>query len=159
MSFPYMNAQEVARLFWSPASASADPHLQMQSGQYNMFSVPSVVDVSAMEFSIAVEWDATIGNARGSASGDGVVELGASDGGPTGDATTVALLFADISDSASLAIFAANIPADVAGTSTTDLDADDWVNIHVNTAVSGTTGAGAADYNVAYIYGKPGGIN
>jgi SpoU rRNA methylase family enzyme len=152
-----MNAQEVARLFWSPASASTDPHLQMQSGQYNMFSVPSVVDVSAMEFSIAVEWDATIANARGSASGDGVVELGASDGGASGDATTVALLFADISDSVNS--FAANVPADAAGTSATDLDADDWVNIHVNTAVSGTTGAGAADYNVAYIYGKPGGIN
>jgi len=159
MSFPYANAQEVARLFWSPASTSSDPHLQMQSGQYNMFSVPGVVDVSAMEFSIAVEWDATIANARGSASGNGVVELGVSDGGSSGDATTVALLFADISDSVSAAIFAANVPADAAGTSTTDLDADDWVNIHVNTAVSGTTGAGAADYNVAYLYGKPGGIN
>lgn len=157
MSFPYMNANEVARLFWSPASASADPHLQMQSGQYNMFSVPAVVDVSAMEFSIAVEWDATIANARGSASGNGVVELGATDGGASGDATTIALLFGDLSDSA--VTFAANKPEDVTGTSTTDLDADDWVNIHCNTNVSGTTGAGAADYNVAYIYGKPGGVN
>lgn len=156
--FPYSNAQTVSRLFWSPASASADPHLQMQSGQYNLSSVVGVVDVSAMEFSIAVEWDATIANARGLVTGAATAELGASDGGPTGDATTVAALFADLTNTVT-ARWKANVPVDVAGTSTTDLDADDWVNIHVNTAVSGTTGAGAADYVMSYIYGKPGGIN
>jgi hypothetical protein len=158
MSFPYMNSMQQSRLFWSPASASADPHLQMQSGQYNFASVPGVVDVSAMEFSIAVEWDATIANARGLVTGASVAELGASDGGPTGDATTVSALFADLTNAVT-ARWLANVPVDVAGTSTTDLDADDWVNIHVNTAVSGTTGAGAADYSMSYIYGKPAGIN
>lgn len=158
MSFPYMNVHTVSKTLWSPNSASADPHLQMQSGQFNWFSVPAVVDVSGMEFSIAVEWDATIGNARGAATGAAVIELGASDGGPTGDATTVAVLFTDLNNTPT-SQFAANVPVDVAGTSGTDLDADDWVNIHVNTAVSGTTGAGAANYNVAYIYGKPGGVS
>mgnify|MGYP000070722300 CR=1 FL=1 len=158
MSFPYMNANEEARVLWSPAASSSDPHLALQSGQFNLFSVPSVVDVSAMEFSIAVEWDATIANARGCTTGASVLQIGASDGGPSGDATTVAALFTDLANHTA-GIFAANVPADVAGTSGTDLDADDWVNAHVNTAITGTTSAGAADYAIAYIYGKPGGIN
>ncbi len=156
--FPYMNANTAERLLWSPNSASADPHAQLQSGQYNFFSVPAVVDVSAMEFSIAAEWDATIANARGIVTGAAVLEAGASDGGPTGDATSVAALFADLTNTVTTR-WLANVPVDVAGTSTTDLDADDWVNIHINTAISGTTSAGALDYGVAYIYGKPGGIN
>jgi hypothetical protein len=156
--FPYTNAQSVTRGLYSPASASTDPHFQMQSGQYNLFSVPAVVDVSAMEFSIGVEWDATIANARGAVTGAAVIEIGASDGGPTGDATSVAALFTDLNNTPTLQ-FAANVPVDVAGSSTTDLDADDWVNMHVGTNVSGTTGAGAFNYSVAYIYGKPSGIN
>jgi hypothetical protein len=158
MSFPYMNANTAERLLWSPNSASADPHAQLQSGQYTFFSVPAVVDVSAMEFSVAVEWDATIANARGCVTGNAVLELNATDGGPTGDATTIAALFANLSNSVA-GRWVLNVPVDVAGTSTTDLDADDVVNIHVNTAVSGTTSAGAVDYAVAYIYGKPGGVN
>jgi hypothetical protein len=158
MSFPYMNASTAERLLWSPNSASADPHAQLQTGQFTFFSVPAVVDVSAMEFSIAVEWDATIANARGAVTGAAVLELGASDGGATGDATTVAALFADLTNTVS-SRWVLNVPVDVAGTSTTDLDADDMVNIHVNTSVSGTTSAGAVDYAVAYIYGKPGGVN
>ena len=47
-------------------------------------------------------------------------------------------------------------PRKAAGTTTTDLDADDFVNL-----VTTTAGTAASGYTamVAYIYGKPAGIN
>jgi len=81
-----------------------------------------------------------------------------SDGGPTGDATTVAELFAASSNTTSVA-WALNVPRDSAGTSTTDLDADDWVNFYVKTAPTTVAGMAAATIVGNYIYGKPGSIH
>jgi len=44
-----------------------------------------------------------------------------------------------------------------AGTSTTDLDADDWVTLHI--VANATQVAGAVQTGMSFVYGKPGAIN
>jgi hypothetical protein len=158
MSFPYMNTESVTKSLIGSAMSTIIAYDTLPSGQYNIMSVPGVVDVSAMEFSIGIRYDAAGTKTFGAVTGASTILIGAADGGASGDATSVAALFADISNTVT-AIFAANVPVDVAGTSATDLDVDDWVNGHVGTSITGTTGAGAVDVAIGYLYGKPGGIN
>jgi hypothetical protein len=161
--FPTQNAMSVSRYLIQagPVVAMSVSLHQLQSGQYNLFSVPAVVDVSGMEFSVGVALDASSGGTPGLAvaTADGSRTLIAfQDGGPTGDATGNAVLHELVSNTASA--WVANVPRDVTGTSTTDLDADDWVNILMtDTGGNGATAVGALELTVAYIYGKPGVIN
>ena len=131
----------------------------LNTGQYNLFSVPGVVDVSGMEFSIG-QRSTSLSATPGIAASTDVASSPTftfSDGGPTGDATGAAVLFTAVT---STTAWVARVPKDIAGTSTTDLDADDWVNFRV-TIQPGTSDAEAAqvDLAIAYIYGKPGSIN
>jgi hypothetical protein len=160
MPFPYTNAQSVSRLVANGVSSTVGGFLgNLPTGQYNVFSVPGVVDVSGMEFSMGLRLGGLSGTPGLSGATDSAssATMTFSDGGPTGDATGAAALFTAITDTAG---FVARVPRDVAGTSSTDLDADDWVNWHL-TINPNTTDAGAAmvDLVVAYIYGKPGAIN
>jgi hypothetical protein len=156
MSFPSMNAKSVAVLVTTPATGVAIG--AVATGPHNMFSVPAPVDVSGMEWSLSVVVDSV----------SGVLGLGAStvtasslqvtlaDGGPTGDATVTAILATDIT---STVAFVDTVPRDVTGTSTTDLDADDWVNLQITNQPTTVPGAGMIHVNTNYIYGVPGAIN
>ncbi len=159
MSFPYMNAMSVSRAVVGKPPQSTVTMFELASGQYNLFSVPGVVDVSAMEFDLGARYGAGTGAAFGITTAAATAEVNASDGGPSGDATTVAALFSLITNTVTTGFTLANKPQGVAGTSTTDLDADDWVNLHLNTGSSAGTALGSIDVGVAFIYGKPAGIN
>jgi hypothetical protein len=159
MSFPYMNAMSVSRLLTQTYSNdNPTSHSMLTTGQHNLFSVPGVVDVSAMEFSMSLSALASTLLTRVLASAASTAVVTFSDGGATGDATGAAVLFSQDSMSNSLTSgFEANVPLDVTGTSSTDLDADDWVNFRV---VQNATGLiGGVNAVASYIYGKPGGIN
>ena len=160
MAFPTQNANSIA--LWLQRATVATTTGVVEAvivGQHSLFSLPGVVDVSGMEFSVGVLADAISGTPGKDADAtDGsLTAIAFSDGGQTG-ATTVAELYAATSFTTSVA-FAVNVSRDSSGTSTTDLDADDWVNFYLKTKP--TTVAGIAQYNVeaSYIYGKPGAIN
>lgn len=158
MSFPTMNAITVAKRFLAGSSDTTSAVLcsQIATGPNNFLSVPAVVDVSGMEYSFAVFAD-SISGAPGLAAGTAsAASLALSDGGATGDNTTVAALATAIT---STTAFVDTVPRDVTGTTATDLDADDWVNFHVTVATTTTAGVGQAEVALAFIYGKPGSIN
>jgi hypothetical protein len=156
MAFPAMNAKTVSMEVTGFTQSTIIANFTLASGQYNLFSVPGVVDVSAIEASIGALYSA--GTTRGAVTAAATIEVNLSDGGPSGDATTVAALYA-IDTNTVTASFASNVPVDSTGTSTTDLDADDWVNLHVLTGSTGTTAIGIAQVTVGYVYGKPAVIN
>ena len=161
MAFPTTNANSIALWLQRATVATTTGVVEaVITGQHSLFSLPGVVDVSGMEFSVGVLADAISGTPGKDADAvdASLTAIAFSDGGPTGDATTVAELYAATSFTTSVA-FALNVSRDSSGTSTTDLDADDWVNFYLKTKP--TTVAGIAQYNVeaSYIYGKPGAIN
>jgi hypothetical protein len=158
MSFPYMNAQSVSRtVSRGVAATTTGIAASIPTGPYNLFSVPGTVDVSAMEMSIGVIADSISGSTILAIQTGSPLTVSFSDGANCGANTTVSLLVAAIGNT--VAAFADTIPQDMAGTSTTDLDADDWVNFHVTANPTTIPGVGVYGVNVNYIYGKPGAIN
>ena len=162
MAFPSNNAQSVSRLIISSSASTATGILErILTGQAgNLFSVPGVVDASGMEFSVSILMDsgsATKG-LEASTADTSRLEVTFEDGGASGDNATAAQLFSASSLSGTTA-WTAYVPKDAGGTTSTDLDADDWVNFLVATNVTTVPGIGAAEVAVAYIYGKPGVIN
>ena len=160
MSFPYNNAQSVSMSYLNIEEAGSTTIAMIQTGAHNMFTTPAPVDVSAMEFAMALEQMSVTGLVRTLASAASTAVFHMADGGPSGDPTTVAVLHA-VGDAAAWSnsltgYFTLNKPADVAGTSATDLDSDDWVNFHVKANATGLVGAAIVTAN--YIYGKPGTI-
>lgn len=168
MSFPYKNAHSISQAFWDlKESGPTSTIMFLPTGMYNMAQVPGVVDVSGMEFSFALEYTSITGTpVRFISSLATTAVFGMADGGPTGDATAAALLFASTGDDAIWSSSVAdgglgnsaspNQPLDAAGSSATDLDADDWLNLRV---LSNATGlVGSVIVNVNYVYGKPAGI-
>ena len=155
-----MNAVTVDSVVIGIAQTTVIAKLQVQSGAYNMFSAPALVDVSAMEFSIAWMTNADASRGKGS-SGNAGYDISMVDGGATGDATGRAALFQSLNGSTgtNLTQFASTIPFDVAGTSTTDLEADDWVNYLELTSLTTTASAGVVTITTAFLHGKPSGIS
>jgi len=154
-----MNAKTVAKTFVHATAPSTSVILaNIPTGPINFFSVPAVVDVSAMEYSFVIEADSGSGapGLEASTADASRLQIALSDGGPTGDNTSVAVLAAAITNTV---IFTDTVPRDVTGTSATDLDADDWVNLHVTANPTTVPGAGVIHANVAYLYGKPAAIN
>jgi hypothetical protein len=161
MSFPSANAHSFTRWIQRLTSATTTGFVEaLAVGQHNVLSVPGVIDVSGMEFNTYFVADAVSGTGTKEADADdaSLTAIAFSDGGPTGDATTVAELFAASSNTTSVA-WALNVPRDSAGTSTTDLDADDWINFYQKTTPSSVSGMAAAALACNYIYGKPGSIH
>ena len=155
-----MNAVTANSVVIGIAHTTVIARLQVISGAYNLFSAPALVDVSAMEFSIAWMWAADGTRGKGG-SGNASYGISLVDGGPTGDATGRSALFAALSGSlgTNLTQFASTIPFDVAGTSTTDLAADDWVNYLELTSTTGNEAAGVVTITSAFLHGKPSGIS
>lgn len=164
MSFPYMNAHGISMTYTGLQGGSASAAPFIATGMHNMAQLPDVVDVSAMEFAFSVEQTANTGARVGFANtGASTAQFVMADGGPTGDATAAAALFtigtwSNGLDGSLGATATPNMPLDAAGTSTTDLDADDWLNFRAVTTVTGAAGVGNAHINANYIYGKPGSI-
>ena len=161
MSFPSANAHSYTRWIQRLTSATTTGVVEtLANGQHNVFTTPGVIDVSGMEFNTYFVADAISGTGTKGADADdaSLTAISFSDGGTGGDATPVAELFAASSNTTSVA-WALNVPRDSAGTSTSDLDADDWVNFYQKTAPTTVSGMAAAALACNYIYGKPGSIH
>ena len=137
-SFPYMNAQVVAGM-----------NNIVANEEWQLFSVPAVVDVSGMEFSLGIPVGAVLATSS-------YTTFLFTNAGSTGTASAQLLAGLENSSGTGTA-WTANTPRDGAGTSITDLDADDWVAVEIAGALS--TPSTGWTYQVAYIYGKPGVIN
>jgi len=138
MAFPSMNANHHASI-----NTGA-----LKSDTYNWFRTPAVVDCSGMEFSFAF----TDTHAAASAS---VFTVAVHDGGSAGTSTGV-ILGAITNSPSSGTAWTSITPRSSAGTTTTDLDADDFVNL---VTVTGGTAASDLTVMVSYVYGKPAVIN
>lgn len=159
MSFPYVNVQMLDRSVFGLDESAATYRLFAATGYNNLMSVPAVVDISGMEFSVGVRGQAGSGKiVAGVPSGTTTVLVNFSDGGPSGDNATAQTYFSNDTWSNST-LYAANIPRDGTGaTFATDLDADDWLNFRVVANLSTSAGIGVLDVHVAYVFGKPGGV-
>lgn len=165
MSFPYANARGITITHLGlTGDASVSTALTLVVGMHNIAQLPDVVDVSAMEFSAAIAQNAATGApVRFAVTGASTASFTFADGGPSGDATAAAVLvgateWTNAAEKAFGSSASPNQPLDAAGTSTTDLDADDWFNLKVIANVTGAGGFGALHLNANYVYGKPGGI-
>ena len=163
MSFPIMNAF-VNTLGLSHARGNSTITKPFEVVSMPLFQVPAVVDVSGMELAIATQLDGLTGALQTLASGTTTVVYKPHDGNTNaGGATDNNEIFAvtDFSNSATGAGSWTVVHGAVraVGTSTTDLDADDWVNLDVAAMASGAAGHGAIAVNTVFIYGKPAAIN
>jgi hypothetical protein len=114
----------------------------------NWFKVPLVVDVSGMEFAFS------LGTTKAAASAS-IFTMTAVDGATGATVATTGALFSTITNSSGDSAWTALTPRTSNGTSSTDLDADDYVNMNSSSVGTAATGAFAS---VSYIYGKPASI-
>ena len=157
MPFPTMNATTLYASFDGATTASTTGVVgKIATGPFNMISVPAVVDVSGMEYSFILQGDSISGAPSIAAGTASAFSVALSDGGPTGDNTTVAAFATAIT---STTAWVDTVPKDVTGTTGTDLDADDWVNFHVVANTATLAGVGKMAVSLAFIYGKPASIN
>jgi hypothetical protein len=163
MSFPVMNAHVSSSQVFDidDNGATTMPSLATVQ-QYPIFAAPGVVDVSGMEFHIAIHRGTATATvvAQAMASAASTVSIVYGDGGTTatGDAgANIMVGGAQFSNGAVDGGWGAHQAVKAAGTTTTDLDADDWINMQ---AIENATGLlGAVQAGAAFIYGKPGAIN
>jgi hypothetical protein len=136
MSFNYNNSQTN-----SQAVTGAQGTVNV-----NWFKVAGVVDVSAMEFTFG------LGTTEAAASAS-IKTFTVVDGGATGElVATTAALTASQANATADSNWTAVTPRRATGTSSTDLDADDYVNVVYTDVGTATTGA---HIGATYIYGKP----
>jgi hypothetical protein len=156
MSLPVMNSHVVSTMI---SLVEEDHNFLPTVVQIPIFSTPGVVDVSGMEFAVAMVVEAATTDTQDVASTDGLLKFQFADTGTTAESTATVnpLLNATDLTSSRDGGWAAHEAAMAVGTSTTDLDADDWVTLHT-VANATTTGAGAVTVRAHFVYGKPGAI-
>jgi hypothetical protein len=155
-----MNSHVVSTMISVSGIGGDAGHQFVPTIQIPMFSTPGVVDVSGMEFAIALIMEGGSTFTQTIASGASTVVLNFGDAGTAaaGAASGNHLLSNDTfsnSVTGAWTIHGANMAV---GTSTTDLDADDWVNLHVVANTSAVAGVGALTMKAAFVYGKPGAL-
>jgi hypothetical protein len=164
MAFPTMNARVVTPLLnhgWA-TGASANK-VELHNIEHGLFQLPAVVDVSGLEMAIATVLDQSTGLTQTIVTGATTMTFKPYDGNTNASgATDNNELFAaeDFSNSntGSSSFTVVHGAMRAVGTSTTDLDADDWVNIDI-LSPTGVAGIGVAQVSAAFIFGKPSTIN
>ena len=162
MAFPSNNAMTQHTFLTHVGIGDAgSSHTFLSTGTYwPVANVPGVVDVTGMEFAIAMLAEAATTVGQDLASGASTVELTFFDMGTTATkATTNPLAGADAFSNTAAGGYTAHEAKKTAGTSTTDLDADDWIKLGVIANATGVAGVGAVLAGVNFVYGKPGAIN
>ncbi len=159
MSFPYANEESISVTHFGITGASLTVTETIGTLPLPGFMVGRPVDVSGMEVAIAIALNgATTHVGQSIASGTTTTVFKPYDGGTSASAASDNNeLFAVTDFSNSLAGgWTAHQARKAVGTSTTDLDADDWVNLDV--AANAAAGAGAAEIvmNAFFVYGVPG---
>ena len=165
MAFPVMNAEIVDTLLNSGRTLGASYNkAELQAISVPMFQVVAVVDVSGMEMAIATQLDASTANTQTIASGTTTVVYKPHDGNTNGGGATDNNEFFAVTDFSNSATGAASWTVvhgamRAVGTTTTDLDADDWVNMDMAIVGTGAVGQGVCAVTAAFIFGKPAAIN
>ena len=169
MSFPSMNAETNSWFIGGSIGAVTTNQLELLGGTmvHSFLNVPAVVDVTGMEFGVTVgaRWG-TAASVTSIASGVSTITMIMADGGSTGSApgSTNALTKADPA-SATPGFDNKGQPwqngemVTVTGSSTTDLDADDVLGLHLVANLTTAAGFGHIRGTVAYVFGKPGQVN
>lgn len=158
MSFPYSNEHQGEALVLDLDIGGATTHAALKSAEYPVFMVGRPVDVSGMEIAVAIVLAAGTAGAVGIASGTTTVVLKPYDGGTSASAASDNNeLFAvtDFSNSITGG-WTAHQARKAVGTSTTDLDADDWVNLDVAANLTTVAGLGSVILASFFVYGVPG---
>lgn len=164
MSFPYMNAHTLSQSIGNMSQVANTTTPLLATGLHNMAQVPGTVDVSAMEFAFALQSTALTGvGARFLPTAISTAVFVMADGGQCGSggavlfgATIVSNPWSNTNDGSLGSTASPNQPVDAQGTSTTDLDSDDWLNLKV--VQNGVGLVGIANLTASYVYGKPGSI-
>lgn len=161
MSFAYMNAYSAQGELAPPQGAVSSCGLTQVSGEYPLFQVAAPVDVSGIEMALVNLMDATSVGTQAMATGTTTVVLKPYDGATTAAAASDNNeLFAvtDFSNSATgtNSWTGAHNAMKATGTSTTDLDADDWINLDAAIVLTGAGGMGHIGWNAYIVHGIPG---
>ena len=162
MSFSIMNANVVSTFVGDVGIGGADtPFMMLPTGNaYPLFSTPGVVDVTGMEFAISLVTVANTAKTQTIASVASTLELMIGDGGTTATAAASDNFLIDADSFSNTVTGGWTIhEAKTAGgaTTSTDLDSDDFVNLHITANASDI--AGAVMVKAAYVNGKPGSIS
>ena len=163
MAYPYLNAENIGAVLPHPQGSVATCGLAPVTGEYPLFQVSSPVDASGIEFAIVNILDASTIGSQSMVTGTTTVVAKPYDGATTAAAASDNNeLFAvtDYSNSATGANSwtAAHGASKRVGTSTTDLDADDWVNLDWAIVLSGTGGIGDTGWSAFFVHGVPGAV-
>lgn len=162
MSFPVMNAQVNHSLVTHVGIGGGGSALPFLSTgvYYPQFNVPAPVDVTGMELAVGLLAEAATTVGQDMASGASTFEVTFFDMGTTATGgTTNVLGGADAFSNTTAGGYTVHEARKTDGTSTTDLDADDWVSLGIIANATGAAGAGALQVGAAFIYGVPGDIN
>lgn len=165
MAFPYLNAHTFSQSIGNLSQVANTTTPFLATGLHNMAQLPDVVDVSGMEFAFALQSTAITGApARFLVTAVSTAAFVMADGGQCGSGGAVLFSatsagvnpWSNTNDGSLGSAASPNQPRDAAGTSTTDLDADDWLNLKVVVNALGLVGI--VNLTASYIYGKPGSI-
>lgn len=163
MAYPYTNGLNIAGTLPGLSMGGGASAVGPISGEYPLFQVSSPVDSSGLEMAFVSVLDATTAGTQVMATGTTTVVLKPYDGATTAAAASDNNeLFAvtDFSNSATgtNSWTGAHNATKALGTSTTDLDADDWVNLDVSANITGAGGLGHIGWSAFFVHGVPGAV-
>ena len=161
MSFPIMNASTEHTLVTHVGIGGAGSALPFLSTAvfHTLFNIPAAVDVTGMELAVAMLAEAATTITMDIASGASTVDFKFFDMGTTATGGTTNILAADVFTNTPTGGYTVHEARKTDGTSTTDLNADDWVTLGIIANATGVTGVGAMFAGAAFIYGVPGDLN
>ncbi len=170
MAYPYVNSMNSAGMI-GPTLSTGSP-VGILPGGYPIFQVSSPVDVTGLEFAVAGQHAA--GTALLAAQGTGAesVLMQPYDGTTTASGITGnnPLIGSATAATAAGSNAIGNIytgtnswtgkhaARKAVGSSTTDLDADDWVNLDVQASISGADGFNSFVWTSYFVHGIPGAV-
>ncbi len=165
MSYPYVNGMNAAGVLGSTLSTGSPTGFI--AGGYPLFQVSSPVDVTGLEFAIAGHGAAGTALLAAQATAGDTVNMQPYDGtttasGVTGNNPLIVTVSAAAgfgnSISGTNSWTGKHAARKSIGTSTTDLDADDWVNLDVQANLTGAGGFGEIAWTAFFVHGVPGGV-
>ncbi len=164
MSFPYANEASVSVSHFGITGASLTVTEILGTLPLPGFMVGRPVDVTGMEVAIAISLNgATTHAGQAIASGASTTVFKPYDGGTSASAATGNNLLVNLATNLEFSNsvtggWTAHQAKKNSPTSTTDLDADDWVNLDVAANAAAAGGAAEIVMGAFFLYGVPGSI-
>ena len=156
MALPVMNAHVVSTPVFDINNASATTHWHLSTAKdYALFAVAHAVDVSGMELAIQFSAAANTLLTQTIASAASTLELVVVDAG-TAASGAAAIQSGDDFSNTRTGGFTTHQAMSASPSGTTDLDADDWLNLNV--VANATDIAGVVQVQAKFIHGIPAAI-